>query len=364
MVFSSIPAYLDPSNWHQQQSHQIIGGRSSSSGNPLLPPPPQPPRPPPPPQHPQQPHGGGGAGSVRPGSMSERARMANIPMPETSLKCPRCDSANTKFCYFNNYSLTQPRHFCKTCRRYWTRGGALRNVPVGGGCRRNKRSKSSSSSKSPASSERQTSTNPTSASTISTNNGGAAANNNMLPPLRFMSPLGHLTTDNFAGDMGLNYSGMTTAAPLVGTTNEMNFHGITSNLMGPTGGLAASLMSSGEGGGGNIEPWRLQQFPFFGGLDPTSPGMYQFYGGESGFMGGGMQAAASHNQVRASNKGSSSVKMEENPAEMNLSRQLLGGLMAAGNHDQWINTNNISTPANNWTELSSNFSSSSTSNPV
>ncbi|XP_062102141.1 dof zinc finger protein DOF5.3-like [Humulus lupulus] len=55
-----------------------------------------------------------------------------------SLRCPRCDSANTKFCYYNNYNLTQPRHFCKTCRRYWTKGGALRNVPIGGGCRKNK----------------------------------------------------------------------------------------------------------------------------------------------------------------------------------------------------------------------------------
>lgn len=53
------------------------------------------------------------------------------------LKCPRCDSTNTKFCYYNNYSLTQPRHFCKTCRRYWTKGGSLRSVPVGGGCRKN-----------------------------------------------------------------------------------------------------------------------------------------------------------------------------------------------------------------------------------
>ncbi|KAL8460465.1 hypothetical protein ACS0TY_032129 [Phlomoides rotata] len=57
------------------------------------------------------------------------------------LKCPRCDSSNTKFCYYNNYSLSQPRHFCKACKRYWTRGGTLRNVPVGGGCRKNKRSK-------------------------------------------------------------------------------------------------------------------------------------------------------------------------------------------------------------------------------
>ncbi|MCO5554695.1 hypothetical protein L7F22_008228 [Adiantum nelumboides] len=56
-------------------------------------------------------------------------------------RCPRCDSVNTKFCYYNNYSTTQPRHFCKNCRRYWTKGGALRNVPIGGGCRKNKRLK-------------------------------------------------------------------------------------------------------------------------------------------------------------------------------------------------------------------------------
>ncbi|WOL06038.1 hypothetical protein Cni_G14770 [Canna indica] len=56
------------------------------------------------------------------------------------LKCPRCDSTNTKFCYYNNYSRSQPRHFCKACRRHWTEGGTLRNVPVGG-CRKNKRAK-------------------------------------------------------------------------------------------------------------------------------------------------------------------------------------------------------------------------------
>ncbi|KAK9072818.1 hypothetical protein SSX86_009253 [Deinandra increscens subsp. villosa] len=66
--------------------------------------------------------------------------------PEEALKCPRCDSSNTKFCYYNNYSLTQPRYFCKSCRRYWTKGGTLRNVPVGGGCRRNRRPSSNSSS--------------------------------------------------------------------------------------------------------------------------------------------------------------------------------------------------------------------------
>ncbi|KAL9355463.1 hypothetical protein Peur_053433 [Populus x canadensis] len=61
-------------------------------------------------------------------------------------KCPRCESLNTKFCYYNNYSLSQPRYFCKTCRRYWTLGGTMRNVPVGGGCRKGKRAKTSSSS--------------------------------------------------------------------------------------------------------------------------------------------------------------------------------------------------------------------------
>ncbi|GJY84913.1 DOF zinc finger protein DOF2.5-like protein [Tanacetum coccineum] len=67
---------------------------------------------------------------------------------ERAVNCPRCKSTNTKFCYYNNYSLTQPRYFCKGCRRYWTQGGSLRNVPVGGGSRKNKRSLSSTSSSS------------------------------------------------------------------------------------------------------------------------------------------------------------------------------------------------------------------------
>ncbi|XP_022683328.1 dof zinc finger protein 2 isoform X2 [Setaria italica] len=79
---------------------------------------------------------GAGAGTER------RAR----PQKEKALNCPRCNSTNTKFCYYNNYSLQQPRYFCKTCRRYWTEGGSLRNVPVGGGSRKNKRSSSAVSS--------------------------------------------------------------------------------------------------------------------------------------------------------------------------------------------------------------------------
>jgi hypothetical protein len=57
--------------------------------------------------------------------------------------CPRCASRDTKFCYYNNYNTSQPRHFCKGCRRYWTKGGTLRNVPVGGGTRKKPSSTSS-----------------------------------------------------------------------------------------------------------------------------------------------------------------------------------------------------------------------------
>lgn len=58
--------------------------------------------------------------------------------PDKILPCPRCNSLDTKFCYFNNYNVNQPRHFCKNCQRYWTAGGTMRNVPVGAGRRKNK----------------------------------------------------------------------------------------------------------------------------------------------------------------------------------------------------------------------------------
>ncbi|KAH1088196.1 hypothetical protein AAZX31_07G213000 [Glycine max] len=58
--------------------------------------------------------------------------------PDKVLPCPRCNSMDTKFCYYNNYNVNQPRHFCKNCQRYWTAGGTMRNVPVGAGRRKNK----------------------------------------------------------------------------------------------------------------------------------------------------------------------------------------------------------------------------------
>ncbi|KAE9607216.1 hypothetical protein Lal_00026195 [Lupinus albus] len=84
--------------------------------------------------------GGGG------GDMNQQPQNQPPPPPQPPQQCPRCDSMNTKFCYYNNYSLSQPRYFCKTCKRYWTQGGTLRNIPIGGSSRKGKRSKYASSS--------------------------------------------------------------------------------------------------------------------------------------------------------------------------------------------------------------------------
>ncbi|XP_010484567.1 PREDICTED: dof zinc finger protein DOF5.8-like [Camelina sativa] len=92
-----------------------------------------------------------------PSEFSESRRISKIPHggatvatpvdQQEQLPCPRCDSTNTKFCYYNNYNFSQPRHFCKSCRRYWTRGGTLRDIPVGGVSRKSsKRSRTCSSS--------------------------------------------------------------------------------------------------------------------------------------------------------------------------------------------------------------------------
>ncbi|KAA8528579.1 hypothetical protein F0562_035934 [Nyssa sinensis] len=88
------------------------------------------------------------------GRPARHQNMGTRPPEPENLPCPRCDSTNTKFCYYNNYNFSQPRHFCKSCRRYWTRGGTLRNVPVGGGTRKSsyKRSRTTSTSSSSSSS--------------------------------------------------------------------------------------------------------------------------------------------------------------------------------------------------------------------
>ncbi|KAJ7961457.1 Dof zinc finger protein [Quillaja saponaria] len=343
MVYSSIPSYLDPSNWQQQPNHPISGTVSVSSH--LLPPPPPPP----------PPHGvGGGAGSIRPGSMADRARMANIPLPEPAQKCPRCESTNTKFCYFNNYSLSQPRHFCKTCRRYWTRGGALRNVPVGGGCRRNKRSKGESS--------------------------GSSSKSPLPPPLRFMAPLHQLTAhDHFAaGEMGfnygLNYGNLISSGPnpMVGDLNFQLGSGLggSGGTGGGNGGGSGSLLSSAAG----LDQWRLQQtqqFPFLATGLESSTGLYPFEGDAdhgSGFGNGVGQVRPKATSNSGLITQFASVKMEEShQQELNFSRQLLGiSNNPTGNEVQqyWSTNTGTSSTASPWTDLSGFSSSSTTSNQL
>ncbi|KAK7359908.1 hypothetical protein VNO77_01876 [Canavalia gladiata] len=77
------------------------------------------------------------SGESRRATKPQNSAGAPPPPEQENLPCPRCDSTNTKFCYYNNYNYSQPRHFCKSCRRYWTHGGTLRDIPVGGGSRKN-----------------------------------------------------------------------------------------------------------------------------------------------------------------------------------------------------------------------------------
>ncbi|KAI9116078.1 hypothetical protein K1719_013008 [Acacia pycnantha] len=362
MNFSSMHPYLDPANWQQQQpnNHQIGSGSTGPAGSQLLPPPP-------PPLPPVQSHGGAsGSGSIRPGSMADRARMANIPMPEAAQKCPRCDSTNTKFCYFNNYSLSQPRHFCKTCRRYWTRGGALRSVPVGGGCRRNKRSSKGSSSKSPpVSSDRQTGS---ANSTNSSNTSSAAADilglSPQVPSLRFTPPL-HQLNEFGSGEMGLNYGLSNYSA--AGGVGDLGFH-IGTALAGGASGSGGSVVLSAAG----LEQWRMpqtQQFPFLTGL-VASPQLYQFESGSAavpGYGGGGTSQLRPKGPTGVITQ-LASAKMEDHNdrQELNLSRHFLGiNNNNSTNHEQYWNTTtprNSNTSAANWTELSGFISSSSPSN--
>nr|XP_009399889.2 PREDICTED: dof zinc finger protein DOF2.1-like [Musa acuminata subsp. malaccensis] len=49
-----------------------------------------------------------GSGSSTAQQLQQQERRGR-PQPEQAVECPRCQSTNTKFCYYNNYSLSQPR---------------------------------------------------------------------------------------------------------------------------------------------------------------------------------------------------------------------------------------------------------------
>nr|XP_043613251.1 dof zinc finger protein DOF3.6-like isoform X2 [Erigeron canadensis] len=220
MVFSSLPnSYLDHPNWPQQPTGGVVlGGGGGGGDHEISQLPPQLMRPPHPPLGI---HGGDEERSLH---VSDRGRMMKMPQPhDTAMKCPRCESTNTKFCYFNNYSLSQPRHFCKTCRRYWTRGGALRSVPVGGGCRRNKKtskgSKGSSSSMSKSSSATSSSTSNAPISSNTDMLGHLSHNSTRPPQFPIMPPLHHYGS---GGDLGLTY-GAGNGTDLINLGHDSNY---------------------------------------------------------------------------------------------------------------------------------------------
>ncbi|TKW24674.1 hypothetical protein SEVIR_3G064900v4 [Setaria viridis] len=280
MIFP--PAFLDSSSWNdnqqqqQQAHHQVAGGgggggdgnhellQPSIMGGAL----------------PEGAGGGGGAGQVgpaKPMSMAERARLARIPLPEPGLKCPRCESTNTKFCYFNNYSLSQPRHFCRACRRYWTRGGALRNVPVGGGYRRHaKRAKP----KAAAAASAATSTGTASAT--------AAAAAGLAPAGSTSSACATTNVPALQGPAMLG-GNLSMLPPLLRLADfdAMSLGSSFSGMAGKPSLDAAGAYSVG-GGSGLEHQWRVQQmqsFPFLHAMDQgplgpplamtMAPGMFQ-----------------------------------------------------------------------------------------
>ncbi|MED6147471.1 dof zinc finger protein [Stylosanthes scabra] len=274
MVFPSLPIYLDPPNWSQQANQQLEIGSQNLPIPPILQPSP--------PTTITAVGGGGFQGSIRPGSIADRARLAKIHQPEVSLKCPRCESTNTKFCYYNNYSLSQPRHFCKTCRRYWTRGGALRNVPVGGGCRRNKRSKGTTNttintnrSKSPLNKPNHHHLHGGGAvggsSSASGNSSSSGRNNSNSNNNNDVNVMNHIQTPP-----------PPTQFPFLPTTLHHHHYSGSSDhasslLFGPNPTPSSSLVVRNGGGGGDVElqQWRLpslQQFPsFLSNLEAAAP---------------------------------------------------------------------------------------------
>ncbi|CAL9194118.1 dof zinc finger protein DOF3.6 [Musa acuminata AAA Group] len=278
--------------------------------------------------------------SIRSPPMADQARFAKVPQLQPGLKCPRCDSTNTKFCYFNNYSLAQPRHFCKTCRRYWTHGGALRNIPVGGGCRHSKRTKSSagSSSKSSTVTTQAGASSSSSAAASSAIGGAITSNIPLLSQLASLHPLPDFGATNFG--------------------------------MGLSGIQAVDTVGYQIGGGGiELETLRLQQmhqFPLLGGPQLPQPpppasisALHPFVIEGCGFLGGPFTR-----QAQANPAGSelltqlASVNMDSHQL-LNSPRQYVG---VAHNVQFWTGGgggSSNSSDAGGWATDLSGFNSSS-----
>ncbi|GAV86961.1 zf-Dof domain-containing protein, partial [Cephalotus follicularis] len=203
------------------------------------------------------------------------------PAEQEHLPCPRCDSTNTKFCYYNNYNFSQPRHFCKSCRRYWTHGGTLRDIPVGGGTRKNaKRSRTAIH-------------NNTSTTHTTTNNNTNNFTSTVLSlPLSATPVLLPLNEGQFGCDG--KGSGMSVSVNGCGGsfTSLLNTQGPGFLAVGGFGlGLGSGFedVSFGLGRGGGVWPFPGVGDGGVGGNAGNHAGMgntWQFESGEAGFVGG------------------------------------------------------------------------------
>ncbi|XWS33680.1 hypothetical protein CRYUN_Cryun22dG0103600 [Craigia yunnanensis] len=207
-----------------------------------------------------------------------KALNTGAPPPEQEqISCPRCDSTNTKFCYYNNYNFSQPRYFCKSCRRYWTHGGTLRDIPVGGGTRKNaKRSR--------------TTTNPHGTFISSTNAATTTTshNNFPFPATPVLLPLSaNQGTFGIGGDSKGNGGGSICGS----FTSMLNTQGPGFLALGGFGlGIAPALEDVRFGLGRGMWPFSGMRdgAAAVGGNAGAASGMgnTQFEGGESGFVGG------------------------------------------------------------------------------
>lgn len=136
---------------------------------------------------------------------------------EHNLQCPRCESTNTKFCYYNNYNLSQPRYFCKDCRRYWTKGGSLRNVPVGGGTRKSSKRSSSAAAAAPSATGGVNSKRPSPSSSA-----GEVKNSELFP-----SSLPSVDSDHRMLDMTGSFSSLLSSSTQFGNLFEC-YHSLDS----------------------------------------------------------------------------------------------------------------------------------------
>lgn len=210
----------------------------------------------------------------------------------------------------------------------------MRNVPVGGGCRRNKRSKGSSRSKSPAP-DRQTGSGSTSTATVSSNSGGDILGHLPQPPLPHLPFLPNLHHHHHLGEYGSASGGP-----------GLNFGGIPPQVVNTGGGdVEFQIGGSGSGGSGlgDHQQWRLQQqvhqFPFLAAnLEPPTR-LYPFdhhQGGENGELpryisGDGGQL---HSKPLDTSQELGPVKVEGNIHQglNSLSRNFLGGLGLNDHH--------------------------------